>query len=461
MKDMSIINVYGAGLAGCEAAWQIAKRGIKVRLFEMKPEKYTPAHHSEGFAELVCSNSLRSDRVTNAVGLLKEELYRLDSLIMEAAYATRVPAGSALAVDRDLFSSYITEKIKNHPDIEIVYKEVDSVEEGAITVIATGPLTSEPMAEYIEKTLGCEGLHFFDAAAPIVDASSLNMDVVYAASRYDKGDPDYLNCPMTREQYDAFYNELITAREAELKDFDRDLQKELKVFEGCMPVEVMAKRGYDTLRYGPLKPVGLVDKRTGEEAYAVVQLRRENAEGTMYNLVGFQTHLTFPEQKRVFGMIPGLENADFLRYGIMHRNTYLDSPKYLDADYSMRNNKNIFFAGQMTGVEGYIESTGSGFVAGVNAAMRVLGEEPVIFPRTTMLGAMAQYISTGSVSGNFVPMNANFGIVEPLGFRVKGGKVAKYEVVAERALNELGSFCERLGTENRSSISAEGSEIDE
>jgi methylenetetrahydrofolate--tRNA-(uracil-5-)-methyltransferase len=461
MKDMSIINVYGAGLAGCEAAWQIAKRGIKVRLFEMKPEKYTPAHHSEGFAELVCSNSLRSDRVTNAIGLLKEELYRLDSLIMEAAYATRVPAGSALAVDRDLFSSYITEKIKNHPGIEIVYKEVDSIEEGAITVIATGPLTSEPMAEYIEKTLGCEGLHFFDAAAPIVDASSLNMDVVYAASRYDKGDPDYLNCPMTREQYDAFYTELITAREAELKDFDRDLQKELKVFEGCMPVEVMAKRGYDTLRYGPLKPVGLVDKRTGEEAYAVVQLRRENAEGTMYNLVGFQTHLTFPEQKRVFGMIPGLENADFLRYGIMHRNTYLDSPKYLDADYSMRNNKNIFFAGQMTGVEGYIESTGSGFVAGVNAAMRVLGEEPVIFPRTTMLGAMAQYISTGSVSGNFVPMNANFGIVEPLGFRVKGGKVAKYEVVAERALNELGSFCERLGTENRSSISAEGSEIDE
>lgn len=455
MKDMNTINVYGAGLAGCEAAWQIANRGIKVRLFEMKPEKYTPAHHSEGFAELVCSNSLRSDRVTNAVGLLKEELYRLDSLIMEAAYATRVPAGSALAVDRDLFSSYITDKIKNHPGIEIVYKEVDSIEDGVITVIATGPLTSEPMAEYIEKTLGCEGLHFFDAAAPIVDASSLNMDVVYAASRYDKGDPDYLNCPMTREQYDAFYTELINAREAELKDFDRDLQKELKVFEGCMPVEVMAKRGYDTLRYGPLKPVGLVDKRTGEEAFAVVQLRRENAEGTMYNLVGFQTHLTFPEQKRVFGMIPGLENAEFLRYGIMHRNTYLDSPKYLDADYSMRNNKNVFFAGQMTGVEGYIESAGSGFVAGVNAAMRALGEESVIFPRTTMLGAMAQYISTGSVSGNFVPMNANFGIVEPLGHRVKGGKVAKYEVVAERALNELCAFCERLGTKNRSYVPCE------
>ena len=390
MENNKVINVLGAGLAGCEAAWQIAKRGLRVRLFEMKPKKYTPAHHSEGFAELVCSNSLRSDRVTNGVGLLKEELYRLDSLIMEAAYATRVPAGSALAVDRDLFSAYVTEKIKNHPNIEIIEEEVSSVEDGTITVIATGPLTSSPMAEYIEKELGLAGLHFFDAAAPIVDASSLNMDVVYAASRYDKGDADYLNGPMTREQYDAFYTELITAKEAELKDFDREMQKELKVFEGCMPVEVMAKRGYDTLRYGPLKPVGLVDKRTGEESFAVVQLRKENAEGTMYNLVGFQTHLTFPEQKRVFSMIPGLENADFLRYGIMHRNTYIDSPKYLDADYSLRTNPNIYFAGQMTGVEGYIESAGSGFVAGVNAAMKALGEERVIFPQTTMLGAMAQ-----------------------------------------------------------------------
>ena len=448
MENTKIINVYGAGLAGCEAAWQIAKRGIRVRLFEMKPKKYTPAHHSEGFAELVCSNSLRSDRVTNGVGLLKEELYRLDSLIMEAAYATRVPAGSALAVDRDLFSAYVTEKIKNHPGIEIVEAEVSSVEEGTITVIATGPLTSSPMAEYIENTLGLTGLHFFDAAAPIVDASSLNMDVVYAASRYDKGDADYLNCPMNREQYDAFYNALVTAKEAELKDFDREMQKELKVFEGCMPVEVMAKRGYETLCYGPLKPVGLVDKRTGEEAYAVVQLRRENAEGTMYNLVGFQTHLTFPEQKRVFSMIPGLENAEFLRYGIMHRNTYIDSPKYLDADYSMRSNPDIFFAGQMTGVEGYIESAGSGFVAGVNAAMRALGEEKVIFPKTTMLGAMAQYISLGNVSGNFVPMNANFGIVEPLGYRVKGGKVAKYEVIAKRSLEVIPEFGERLGAEN-------------
>jgi methylenetetrahydrofolate--tRNA-(uracil-5-)-methyltransferase len=301
------------------------------------------------------------------------------------------------------------------------------------------------MACYIEKTLGCEGLHFFDAAAPIVDASSINMDIVYAASRYDKGDPDYLNCPMSREQYDAFYNALITAREAELHDFDR---RELKVFEGCMPVEIMAKRGYDTLCYGPLKPVGLVDKRTGEEAFAVVQLRRENAEGTMYNIVGFQTHLAFPEQKRVFSMIPGLENAEFLRYGIMHRNTYLDSPKYLDADYSLRSNKNIYFAGQMTGVEGYIESTGSGFVAGVNAAARILGEDAVIFPKTTMLGAMAEYISRGNMSGNFVPMNANFGIVEPLGYRVKGGKVAKYEVIAARALDALDEYAERLGAKN-------------
>ena len=446
MQNNNYVNVYGAGLAGCEAAWQIAERGIKVRLIEMKPKKFTPAHHAEGFAELVCSNSLRSDRLTNAVGLLKEELYRLDSLIMDAAYATRVPAGSALAVNRDLFSAFVTEKIKNHPNIEVVAEEATDIEDGVITVIATGPLTSEPMAKYIEEKLGCEGLHFFDAAAPIVSTDSLNMDVVYAASRYDKGDADYLNCPMNREQYDAFYTELITAREAELHDFDRDMQKELKVFEGCMPVEIMARRGYDTLRYGPLKPVGLVDKRTGEEAYAVVQLRRENAEGTMYNLVGFQTHLAFPEQKRVFSMIPGLENAEFLRYGIMHRNTYLDSPKFLDPDYSMRSNKNIFFAGQMTGVEGYIESTGSGFVAGINAAARLRGEESVIFPKTTMIGAMAEYVSTGNMSGSFVPMNANFGIIEPLGYRVKGGKVAKYEVIAQRALEALREYTERLGT---------------
>lgn len=445
MANKPYINVYGAGLAGCEAAWQIAKRGIKVKLYEMKPHKFTPAHHSCGFAELVCSNSLRSDRVTNAVGLLKEELYRMDSLIMEAAYATRVPAGSALAVNREQFSEYVTKKIRENENIEVIEQEVCSIEEGAITIIATGPLTSEPMAECMEKTLGLTGLHFFDAAAPIVSADSLNMDIVYAASRYDKGDADYLNCPMSREQYDAFYTELITAREAELHDFDREMQKELKVFEGCMPVEIMAKRGYDTLRYGPLKPVGLVDKRTGEEAFAVVQLRRENKEGTMYNLVGFQTHLAFPEQKRVFSMIPGLENAEFLRYGIMHRNTYIDSPKYLLADYSMKDNREVFFAGQMTGVEGYIESSGSGFMAGVNAALRYRGEEEVIFPKTTMIGAMANYISCGNMSGSFVPMNANFGIVEPLGYRVKGGKVAKYEVIAKRALEALPEYAARIG----------------
>ena len=426
------IYVYGAGLAGCEAAWQIAERGIRVKLFEMKPEKYTPAHHSPNFAELVCSNSLRSDSVTNAVGLLKEELTRFGSLIMEAAHATRVPAGSALAVDRTLFSHYITEKIKNHENIEVVPREVCALETNSVSVIATGPLTSDGMAAYIENELGCGGLHFFDAAAPIVDFSSINMDVAFFASRYDKGDADYINCPMTKEQYDAFYQALVSAEEAELKDFDRESQK-LKVFEGCMPVEVMAKRGYDTLRYGPLKPVGLVDKRTGEESYAVVQLRKENREGTMYNLVGFQTHLTFPEQRRVFRLIPGLENAEFLRYGIMHRNTYLNSPGLLDADYSMLARPNIFFAGQMTGVEGYVESAGSGFVAGLNAARRVLGMEPVIFPRTTMLGAMAQYVRDGGV-GAFVPMNANFGIVEPLPQRVKGGKPVKYQILSDRSL---------------------------
>ena len=434
MRD--IVRVYGAGLAGCEAAWQIAERGVKVELYEMKPEKYTPAHHSPDFAELVCSNSLRSDRVTNAVGLLKEELSRMGSLIMEAAYATRVPAGSALAVDRHLFSEYVTEKIKKHPNIDIIPVEVYTIEEDTVTVVATGPLTSDKMASYIENELGCRGLHFFDAAAPIVDAESINMETAFFASRYNKGDADYINCPMSKEQYEAFYEALISAEEAELKDFDREMQKELKVFEGCMPVEEMAKRGRDTLRYGPLKPVGLVDDRTGKESYAVVQLRRENAEGTMYNLVGFQTHLTFPEQRRVFRMIPGLENAEFLRYGIMHRNTYLNSPEILDACYAMKARPDVFFAGQMTGVEGYIESAGSGFVAGLNAARRLLGREPIVFPRTTMIGAMALFVANGAV-GAFVPMNANFGIVEPLAERVKGGKVARYEVVAKRALEEI------------------------
>ena len=427
------ITVCGGGLAGCEAAWQAANRGVKVRLFEMKPKKFTPAHHSEGLCELVCSNSLRSEVVTNAVGLLKEEMRRLGSLIMEAADATRVPAGSALAVDREKFSAYITEKIKNHPNIELIEKEVESVEEGEITVIATGPLTSDGFAKYIEDMLGAESLHFFDAAAPIVDADTINTDVAFFASRYDKGDADYINCPMDKEQYDAFWEALISAEEAPLKEFDREEQKKnIKVFEGCMPVEVMARRGRDTLLFGPLKPVGLVDKRTGKESVAVVQLRKENEEGTMYNLVGFQTHLTFGEQKRVFRMIPGLENAEFLRYGVMHRNTYINSPDKLDANYRLRGS-DIYFAGQMTGVEGYIESAGSGLVAGISAAAEALGKDAPVFPRATMLGAMSSYVANGS-NGAFLPMNANFGIIEPLPARVKGGKAAKNQALADRAL---------------------------
>lgn len=448
---MNTVHIYGAGLAGSEAAWQIAQRGTKVILHEMKPQKFTPAHHSASFAELVCSNSLRSDSVANAVGLLKEELTRLGSLIMEAAHATKVPAGSALAVDRNLFSAYITEKIRNHPRIQVVEEEMVSVPEQQLTVIATGPLTSADMAAYIEKDLGCRGLHFFDAAAPIVDFASVNMDVAFFASRYDKGDADYINCPMTKEQYDAFYQALVSAEEAQLKEFDRKEQKNLKVFEGCMPVEVMARRGYDTLRYGPLKPVGLIDPRVGKEYYAVVQLRKENLEGSMYNLVGFQTHLTYPEQRRVFRMIPGLENAEFLRYGTMHRNTYLNSPDLLDADYSLRTRPYIYFAGQMTGVEGYIESAGSGFVAGINAWRRAEGADPYIFPRRTMLGAMAHYISHGGV-GSFTPMNANFGIIEPLEQRVKGGKTAKNQALADRSLELLTSVTADLQLSNKQEV---------
>ncbi len=438
------IDIYGAGLAGCEAAWQAVKQGVRVRLFEMKPKKYSPAHKSPNFAELVCSNSLRSDSVTNAVGLLKEELRTYGSLILEAADATRVPAGSALAVDRELFSKYITDKIKSCDRIEVIEYEADSVDTDNISVIATGPLTSDKMADYIVNSLGCDSLHFFDAAAPIIDFESINMDVAFFASRYDKGDADYINCPMTEEQYTEFWNALVNAREAELHDFDREEQKDIKVFEGCMPVEIMAKRGFSTLLFGPLKPVGLVDPKTGKEAFATVQLRKENAEGTMYNIVGFQTHLAFPEQKRVFGMIPGLENADFLRYGVMHRNTYLNSPDMLSATYAMRNNKNIFFAGQMTGVEGYIESCGSGFVAGLNAARSALGKDEIVFPKSTMLGAMAHYVANGSGS-SFVPMNANFGIIEQLPERVKGGKRAKYEALSCRALDMARNIKNKYG----------------
>lgn len=439
---MSEISVIGGGLAGCEAAWQAAKRGVFVKLYEMKPKKYTPAHRSEKYAELVCSNSLRAAGLSNAIGLLKEEMRRCGSLIMEAADATRVPAGGALAVDRELFSQYITDKIGNNEFIECISEERKDAGDG-ITVIATGPLTSEPMADFI-GTLGGKDLHFFDAAAPIVDFASINTEKAFFASRYGKGDADYINCPMTEEEYRAFYEALISAETAPLHDFDRESQEsaDITVFEGCMPIEVMAARGYDTMRYGPLKPVGIVDPKTGKEPYAVVQLRKENNEGSMYNLVGFQTHLTYSEQKRVFGLIPGLENADYIRFGTMHRNTYTDSPGFLDETYAVITRPNIFLAGQMTGVEGYVESAGSGLVAGVNAARLALGKEKLIYPRRTMLGAMAFYVSHGSI-GRFTPMNANFGIVEPLGYRVKGGKAAKNEELSKRALEELSKLEER------------------
>lgn len=439
MSRAEYINVIGAGLAGSEAAWQAARLGVPVRLYEMKPEKRTPAHSYSGFAELVCSNSLRSLQLSNAIGLLKEELRLLGSLIMEAADANTVPAGAALAVDRYAFSDYITDRIKSHPLIEVIPCEVTEIPEG-ITVVASGPLTSDALAETIHGMLGEGYLSFFDAAAPIVDFASVDMTKAYFASRYGKGEASYINCPMEKDEYDRFYDALVTAEEAHIKDFDK---KELKVFEGCMPVEVMAKRGRDTLLYGPLKPVGLPYPGTDREPYAVVQLRAENAAGTMYNLVGFQTHLTFGEQKRVFGMIPGLENAEFLRYGVMHRNTYLNSPKLLSADYSLMRFPDIFFAGQMTGVEGYIESTSSGWLAGVNAARRALGLEPAVPEKKTVIGALAGYVSDRTVT-NFQPMNANFGIVDPLGYRVKGGKTAKNEALAKRALDCIDTFAASL-----------------
>lgn len=435
------IKVIGAGLAGCEAAYAAARLGVKVELYEMKPHKRSPAHHSEKFAELVCSNSLRSNQLNNAVGLLKEELKQLGSLIIEAAYATEVPAGSALAVNRHEFSEYITEKIKNHPNIKVVEEEVTEIPSDGIVVIATGPLTSDAMADSIAKYTGGSELHFFDAAAPIIDFSTINTDIAFFYSRYGKGNPeDYLNCPMTKEQYDVFYNALLTAKTAELKEFDSDSQKKLEVFEGCMPVEVMASRGYDTLRFGPMKPVGLPVPSTGEDAFATVQLRRENKEGTMYNIVGFQTHLTFGEQKRVFSLIPGLENAEFFRYGVMHRNTYLNSPGFLTPTYSVKKEGRIYFAGQMTGVEGYVESASSGFVAGVNAAMAALEKSPVIFPKETEIGALAHYVSEGGVSSSFQPMNANFGIIAPFDKKVKGGKKCRNEAYASRSLDIIMSF---------------------
>ncbi len=437
-ENLPLVTVIGGGLAGSEAAWQIAKRGVRVRLFEMRPKKTTPAHHTDGLAELVCSNSLRSNATSNAVGLLKEELRRLGSLIMEAADLTAVPAGSALAVDRVLFSRYITEKIAENPLIEVVNEEVTEIPAEGITVIATGPLTSDSLADAIGRLTGEGALHFFDAAAPIVSKESINFEKAFFASRYGKGNPeDYLNCPLNEEEYRRFYEALIGAEVAKLHDFESD--EAITVFEGCMPVEVMASRGVDTLRFGPMKPVGLPVPATGRDAYATVQLRRENKNGDMYNLVGFQTHLTFPEQRRVFGLIPGLENAEFYRYGVMHRNTYLNSPKLLGADYSLRSAPRLFFAGQMTGVEGYIESTGSGLVAGLSAAALALGKETPVFPPITMLGAMAAYISDEGVV-DFQPMNANFGIIAPLTERVRGGKRARAEAYAARSLAFMDAY---------------------
>ena len=432
---MKKVTVLGAGLAGCECAWQLAKRGIEVRLFEMKPNKMTPAHSSEYFAELVCSNSLRSDELTNAVGLLKAEMRKMGSLIMESADANRVAAGGALAVDREGFSRYITDKIKSCTNIELVSEEATDFPEGEL-VVATGPLTSDALAEKLEKLCNCTGLHFYDAVAPIVTLESVDMDSAFFASRYDKGTADYVNCPMNEEEYKAFVKELVSAKEAPVHGFDDG-----GVFEGCMPVEVMARRGEETLRFGPLKPVGLRDPRTGKENYAVVQLRRDNADGTIYNLVGFQTHLTWGEQKRVFSLIPALHDAQYLRYGVMHRNTYLNSPQLLDRYYRLRSEPRISFAGQMTGVEGYVESAASGMLVGIETAARLLELEPVNFPQETAIGALGLYISGGSV-GDFQPMNINFGIITPLGYRVKGKRNKNAEISA-RSLKIIDELMEK------------------
>ena len=423
---MTKVKVIGAGLAGSEAAWQLAQRGIAVELIEMKPEKKSPAHHVDTFAELVCSNSLRGDRLENAVGLLKEELRRMGSLILSCADATRVEAGGCLAVDRQGFSDHVTEKLRNHPNITIISQEVTQVPEGPV-IIATGPLTSDALSKAIGEYFGTDYLHFFDAAAPLVTAESVDMEKAWWQSRYDRGTPDYINCAMNKEQYDAFIAELTTAQEAEVHGFE-----DKRVFEGCMPVEVMARRGHDTLRFGPLKPVGLVDPNTGKEPYAVVQLRQDNAVKTVFNLVGFQTHLKFPEQKRVFSMIPALKNAEFVRYGVMHQNTFLQSPKLLDRYYADRRNPLVAFAGQMTGVEGYVESAASGFLAAVAMAAKVQGRELPEFPQETAIGALGLYISDERIE-NFQPMNVNFSIISPLQQRIRK-KAEKNLAIANRSL---------------------------
>ena len=424
---MEQATVIGAGLAGCEAAWQLARRGVPTTLIEMKPDKYTPAHHHAGFAELVCSNSLRSDQLTNAVGLLKEEMRQLGSLVMRAADATRVPAGGALAVDREAFSQYITDAVSGHPLITVEHAEVTQLP-ARNAIIATGPLTSDALAAQIAALPGLQTLNFFDAAAPIVSGDSLDMDKVFRQSRYGHGD-DYLNCPMSREEYEAFYQALLTAEKADVHGFDGT-----QVFEGCMPIEVMAARGEMVMAFGPMKPVGLTDPRTGREPYAAVQLRAENAAGTMYNLVGFQTRLKWGEQKRVFSMIPGLEHAEFLRYGVMHRNTFLHSPGFLDANYQMISRPGVYFAGQMTGVEGYVESASSGMVAGISLARQLLGLAPVDFTQLTAIGALAHHVA--HATGDFQPMNANFGLIAPCERRIRN-KQERYGQIAARALNVI------------------------
>ncbi|OBW54211.1 methylenetetrahydrofolate--tRNA-(uracil(54)-C(5))-methyltransferase (FADH(2)-oxidizing) TrmFO [Bacillus safensis] len=430
------VNVIGAGLAGSESAWQIAKRGIKVNLYEMRPVKQTPAHHTDKFAELVCSNSLRANALTNAVGVLKEEMRHLDSAIIAAADESSVPAGGALAVDRHEFAANVTDRVKNHPNVTVFQEEVQSIPEGP-TIIATGPLTSEALSKELKSLTGEEYLYFYDAAAPILEKDSIDMDKVYLKSRYDKGEAAYLNCPMTEEEFDRFYEALISAETVPLKEFEKEI-----FFEGCMPIEVMAKRGKKTMLFGPMKPVGLEDPKTGKRPYAVVQLRQDDAAGTLYNIVGFQTHLKWGDQKEVFRLIPGLEEAEIVRYGVMHRNTFINSPSLLRPTYQFKNRDDLFFAGQMTGVEGYVESAASGLVAGINAARFVKGEELVTLPEETAIGSMAHYI-TSTNKKSFQPMNANFGLLKDLGVRIKN-KQERYAEYAKRAIETIQTISKSL-----------------
>ncbi|MDO6655626.1 FADH(2)-oxidizing methylenetetrahydrofolate--tRNA-(uracil(54)-C(5))-methyltransferase TrmFO [Anaerobacillus sp. 1_MG-2023] len=430
------VTVIGAGLAGSEAAWQLAKQGVDVHLYEMRPKKQTPAHHTDKFAELVCSNSLRANTLTNAVGVLKEEMRRMDSVIIKSADECAVPAGGALAVDRHEFAAKVTENVKNHPNVTVFSEECTKIPDGP-TIIATGPLTSKDLSDQLKALSGEEYLYFYDAAAPIIETESIDMEKVYKKSRYDKGEAAYLNCPMTEEEFNTFYEALISAETVPLKEFEKEI-----FFEGCMPIEVMAQRGQKTMTFGPLKPVGLEDPRTGKRPYAVVQLRQDNASGTLYNIVGFQTHLKWGPQKEVIRLIPGLENADIVRYGVMHRNTFINSPNLLKATYQYKDRENLFFAGQMTGVEGYVESAASGLIAGFNAARLMKDEEPLVFPEETALGSLANYITTANPD-NFQPMNANFGLFPPLETRIKGKK-ERNETIANRALETIQNFVKRL-----------------